>query len=35
MFIDFSVRENMRQQIPTETQRRTDVYDTIEIKNKY
>jgi len=35
MFIDLSVRENMRQQIPTENQRRTDIYDTIEMKNKY
>lgn len=34
MFIDFSAREKMRQQIPTEHQRRTDIYDTIEMKNK-
>lgn len=29
--LDFSVRENIRQQIPTEYQRRTDIYDTILI----
>jgi len=34
MIIDFSIRENMRQQIPTENQRRTDIYNTIEMKNK-
>lgn len=33
--LDFGARENMRQQIPTENQRRTDIYDTIQMKNKY
>ncbi|XP_050525801.1 omega-amidase NIT2 [Daktulosphaira vitifoliae] len=33
--LDFTAREHMRQQIPTENQRRTDIYDTINIKNKY
>lgn len=32
--LDFGDRENMRQQIPTENQRRTDLYDTIDVKNK-
>ncbi|CAI6366067.1 unnamed protein product [Macrosiphum euphorbiae] len=32
--LDFGDRENMRQQIPTENQRRTDLYDTIDLKNK-
>ncbi|XP_015367249.1 PREDICTED: omega-amidase NIT2-like isoform X2 [Diuraphis noxia] len=32
--LDYGDRENMRQQIPTETQRRTDLYDTIDLKNK-
>lgn len=34
MFTDYIARETMRQQIPTENQRRTDIYDTIDIKNK-
>lgn len=32
--LDFGDREKMRQQIPTENQRRTDMYDTIDLKNK-
>lgn len=32
--LDFGDREKMRQQIPTENQRRTDLYDTIDVKNK-
>ncbi|XP_022183791.1 omega-amidase NIT2-like isoform X2 [Myzus persicae] len=31
---DFGIRENIRQQIPTEYQRRTDMYDTIYMTNK-
>jgi len=30
--IDFTLRENIKQQIPTGSQRRTDIYDTIEVK---
>ncbi|VVC37148.1 Hypothetical protein CINCED_3A024641 [Cinara cedri] len=30
--LDFNSRETIRQQIPTENQRRIDIYDTIEIK---
>lgn len=30
LFIDFSARESIRQQIPTENQRRTDIYDVNE-----
>lgn len=33
--LDFTIRDNIRQQIPTENQRRTDIYDTIDMKNKY
>jgi len=31
--LDFSVRENMRQQVPTEKQKRNDIYDVILKKN--
>ncbi|MBO8666420.1 carbon-nitrogen hydrolase family protein, partial [Staphylococcus aureus] len=31
--LDFTLRENIKRQIPTGTQRRTDIYDTIDVKN--
>ncbi|XP_022163534.1 omega-amidase NIT2-like [Myzus persicae] len=30
--LDFTIRENIKQQIPTGSQRRTDIYDTIDVK---
>lgn len=33
MIIDFNVRKNMRQQVPTEKQKRHDIYDVIQKKN--
>lgn len=33
MLADFNVRENIRQQIPTEKQKRYDIYDVIQKGN--